>query len=178
MPIIYNGPIVSLATFAYFTTTIIAGKYLHLFNKRKVICLSFFVCSLSLFVMGPSHLLRFPDVFFLFMLGFFISNAAQGVLVIPILPEIVDSFCLNHGLTELKDEKAMAIISDRASALYVTFFNIGMIVSPIIGSIIYEINKSFNSTCDVFALSSLVYTVLYFVVNIIPYYGNLKAKES
>lgn len=79
------------------------------------------------------------------------------------------------------------VISDKSAGLYGSFYSIGMIVAPILGSLIYEhfdeidehnnigiideekqVRLAFNKTCDVFAGLTLVYTVLYVLINVLP----------
>jgi MFS family permease len=41
-------------------------------------------------------------------------------------------------LKEGDDERIDGIISDKAAGLYGSFFSIGMIISPILGSLVFE----------------------------------------
>jgi hypothetical protein len=55
-----------------------------------------------------------------------------------------------------------------------------MIISPILGSLVYQRFKkedeglpmgekrAFNKTCDVFAILTLAYTIVYFLFNVLP----------
>ena len=95
-------------------------------------------------------------------------------MFIPILPEIIDSIYIKQNLKEGEDERMDGAISDKSAGLYGSFYSIGMIISPIMGSLIYEHfegvdeTNAFNKTCDVFALLTIVYTVLYVLVNVLP----------
>lgn len=65
------------------------------------------------------------------------------------------------------------VISDKSAGLYGSFYSIGMIISPIMGSLIYEHfqalddTNAFNKTCDVFALLTLAYGIVYMVFNVL-----------
>lgn len=102
------------------------------------------------------------------------QGGALGFVFIPILPEMIDSIYVGQNLVEGDDERIDGIISDKAAGLYGSFYSIGMIISPILGSMIYENFReqdpttSFNKTCDVFALLTLAYTALYFFCNVLP----------
>ena len=101
-------------------------------------------------------------------------------MFIPILPELIDSLYISRDIKQGDDERVDAVISDKAAGLYGSFYSIGMIISPIFGSLIYEhfkkedeglpmMDKSaFNKTCDVFALLTLAYTLIYVVFNVLP----------
>lgn len=93
VPVIYNGPIVSTATFFYVISTIVSAKFVRYMPKRVFLFLSILCCGLSLFVMGPSYILGLPNSFWIFMVGFCICFTTLGCIFIPILPEIIDSFC-------------------------------------------------------------------------------------
>ena len=66
------------------------------------------------------------------------------------------------------------MISDKSAGLYGSFYSIGMIIAPILGSLIYEhfeeieTTSAFNKTCDVFSALTLIYTVIYVLVNVLP----------
>lgn len=105
-------------------------------------------------------------------------QGANGFIFIPILPEVIDSFAEEYGIVEGEDEVVDGEISDRSSALYGFFYYIGMIVSPIMGSLIYAGNHSFNKTCDVFAVITLAYTLLYLVFNVLPDMNKMKKPKT
>ena len=87
----------------------------------------------------------------------------------PILPEIIDSYCEKYGIVGGEnDEQAEEDVADLASGLYGTMYYTGMIISPITGSLVYQHYGSFNKTCDVFGLLATVFTVFYFVFNVLP----------
>lgn len=58
-------------------------------------------------------------------------------------------------------------MSDLASGLYGAFYYTGMIISPITGSLIYHHYKSFNKTCDLFAMFSIGYIIIFYIFNIL-----------
>jgi MFS family permease len=174
----YAGFIASSAAVCYLITTLITGYIVHLLPKRIFIMLSFAGCTVGLFLMGPSSLLGLPNVLWIFLLGFCVLEASLGFLFVPLLPEVVESFVERYGIEEGQDEGVDGEVSDRAAALYGFFYYMGMIVSPIIGSLIYANNKSFNKTCDIFALTSLAYTVFYFFINILPDIKHLRKAKT
>jgi hypothetical protein len=87
---------------------------------------------------------------------------------------MIDSVYIGQGLVEGDDEHIDGVISDKAAGLYGSFYSIGMIISPIAGSIVYEHFKkqdktnASNKTCDVFSALTLAYTVVYFFFNVLP----------
>ena len=83
------------------------------------------------------------------------------------MPELIESYYETQGITEGEDLQQDQDIADRASGLYNTFYYVGMIVSPITGSLIYENYRNFNKTCDIFAIFSDCFTIIYIVFNVI-----------
>ena len=178
MPVKYNGVISSFSSFAYLLTTILTGHIIHWLPKRVFVLIAFCGTTVGLFLMGPSSLLGLPDHLWIFIVGYTILGAAQGFAFIPILPEVIDSIYDHLGIDEGESEANDNDISDRASSLYGSFYYIGMMVSPVVGSLVYSSTKSFNKTCDVFALFSLFYTVFFFLINILPDVKTLTKKKQ
>lgn len=56
-------------------------------------------------------------------------------------------------------------ISDKASGLYGTFYSVGQIISPLLGSALYD-TIGFRGTCDLMALSCAFYTSIFFIFNV------------
>ena len=90
------------------------------------------------------------------------------------MPEIIEALYSKYNLEEGLDDRVDGLISDKAAGLYGSFYSIGMILSPLLGSVIYDNFKAidkknaFNKTCDVFALITLIYTTIYFGFNVLP----------
>jgi len=178
IPIQYNGAICSYGSLTYMLTTVLIGYISHVLPKRIFILISFASISFGLLLMGPSSMLGLPNSIFIFLVGYGIVGAAQGFLFIPILPEMIESFCDKYGITEGQDEEIDELISDRSAGLYGAFYYVGMIVSPIGGSLIYEHYKSFPITCDIFACLALAFTAVYFLFNIVPDWKDLWRKHA
>ena len=89
-----------------------------------------------------------------------------------------------YHIVEGQDDRVDALISDKAAGLYGSFYSIGMILSPILGSVVFEALEkhdekyAFNKTCDLFALFTAVYTLFYFLLNVLPDYKCRKAKDE
>ena len=128
----------------YVLFTTLVGYFIDRLPKRVFIALSFTGCTISLFIMGPSKLLGFPNDLWIFLLGYAMSGASLGLVFIPILPEVIDSIYIKQGIKEGQDEHMDAVISDKAAGLYGSFYSIGMIIAPLLGSFVYGSLKNFN----------------------------------
>ena len=62
----------------------------------------------------------------------------MGFVFIPILPEIIEAFYDNQKIIEGEDERVDGVISDKAAGLYGSFYSIGMMLSPLLGSLIFD----------------------------------------
>ena len=133
----YNGIIVSYGSFIYLITTLISGNFGHIVPKRIFTLFSFALISFGMFLMGPSALLKLPNQLWIFLIGQGIVEGAQGFLFIPIIPELIESYYETHGIIEGDDPQIDEDIADRASGLYNAFYYIGMIISPVAGSLVY-----------------------------------------
>jgi hypothetical protein len=76
----------------YMLSTILTGYISYIMPKRLFILTSFVSLALGLFLMGPSQILGLPNYIWLFLVGLGLTDAAQGFLFIPILPEIIEAF--------------------------------------------------------------------------------------
>ena len=72
-------------------------------------------------------------------------------------------------MVEGDDEIADGIINDKAAALYGLFYALGAIVAPLLGSAVYSwLGNDWWYTCDVFAIISSIYVLVFFVFNVLP----------
>jgi hypothetical protein len=96
IPLEYNGFIISYGALMYMISTILTGYISYIMPKRLFILFSFVSLALGLFLMGPSSILGLPNYIWLFLIGLGLTDAAQGFLFIPILPEIIEAFCQRY----------------------------------------------------------------------------------
>jgi MFS family permease len=97
----------------------------------------FLACGIPLY--GPSELLGFPNKIYILIIGYFIMGVAQAFLYIPLVPEIIDSVIEKEEIIECECEQLDSAISDRAAALYGTFYSAGIISAPLLGAVVYDI---------------------------------------
>lgn len=92
------------------------------------------------------------------------------------LPEIISA------VQEKENIENSPFLSDKASGIYNCAYGIGNCLAPIIGGAItgsYPNSKiGFRSTCDIMALSSLSFGVLYVCFAIIPAHFDDKKKKA
>ena len=73
------------------------------------------------------------------------------------------------GAVEGEDPYFDGVISDKAAGLYGSFYSLGMIIAPIIGSEIYQgVNDNWNLTCDIFAFFAAGFCLIFFLFNVLP----------
>lgn len=180
----YKGYIMSVTPAFYVISTFVVGYVINKLSKRVFITLSFLSCTLGIIIMGPSYFLGLPNQLWITIIGMAINGAALGFVFIPILPEMIDSVYVTHKMKEGEDEHIDSIICDKAAGLYGSFYSTGMIIAPELGAVIYEHFKesgdetlAFNKTCDVFAMMTLGYTVLYFFCNVLPDMGKEEEQQ-
>jgi MFS family permease len=103
------------------------------------------------------------------LVGLGLNGFSAGMILTPVLPEIIESVYLSEKLVEGEDDIVDGIIGDKASGLYSSFFSLGIIVGPLIGSGVYAIlSDNWNLTCDIFAFIALGYTALFIFINVLP----------
>jgi MFS family permease len=168
----------------YVICTFLVGYVSEKLSKRVFISVSFVGCIISLILMGPSYYLGLPNQLWILIVGMGLQGASLGFIFIPILPEMIECLYDKHRLIEGQDERIDAVISDKAAGLYGSFYSIGMIISPLLGSAIFDAIEehdqkfAFNKTCDMFALFTAIFTLFYFVFNVLPDYYSCRKNAA
>lgn len=123
---------------------------------------SFIVAMFALILLGPSKFLHFPRGNFpMTLAGLGLLGLTTATVFVPLLSEIIDA------IEEKEGTNGNPQINDKASALFNTAGAIGTIVGPIIGGMMDDW-MGFESTCDVLALSALVFGIIYFFLGLLP----------
>lgn len=166
---VYHGWIIAMPALFYVISGNVVGLVIDYAPRRVFICFAFLIMAVSNFLMGPSKLLFLPPELWIFFVGYAINGISQGFIFIPILPEVLEAVYQKEKIVEGDDEVMDGIINDKAAALYGLFYAIGAISAPLLGSFVYNLlNDDWWYTCDVFAIISSVYVVIFFVFNIMP----------
>lgn len=98
------------------------------------------------------------------LLGFTVNIA-----YVPCLSDIVHAITESEGIPE-DDQK----LNDLASGLVNSAYAFGSIFAPILGGFFND-RVGFRLTCDIFAMLTLVYCLIYFLVNVLPHIMKKKA---
>lgn len=136
--IAYHGWIIAISPFFYIFSGNFIGYIIDKAPRRIFMFFAFLLVSFALFMMGPSAMIGFPDELWLLYVGTGLIGLASGFVFIPILPEVIESVYIKKQLVEGDNENIDNIINDKSAALYGLFYAIGAIISPLIGSIIYN----------------------------------------
>jgi len=107
--------------------------------------------------------------------GNVLLGISYAIMLVPMIPEIIDAVKDKEQVNK-DDEVTIRKISDLASGLFMCFNAVGNFLAPIIGGFIRE-RIGFRSTCDILALSSLIYGVIYLGVNTVPYIIETRKKK-
>ncbi len=166
IPTEYHGYIIAVPSLFYIFATFLYSYFPPKMPKRVFIFFALVLLTIGVFLMGPSELLHLGNNFWIFLIGYGIVGAAQALLFIPVIPEVVDSVYIKTKIKEGRDEYIDGVINDKASGLYGTFLSIGLIAGPLSGSFVHTY-KNFNSTCDVFAIAGLIYASIYLIFNVL-----------
>lgn len=136
--------------------------------------MAFILCGISLFLLGPSKTLHFPETLGFSLAGIGFLGFSVAFLFVPLLPEIIAA------VAEKENLENSPFLSDKASGIYNSAYGIGNCLAPIIGGAItgsYSDKKTgFRMCCDIMAFSSLGFCVLYFCFAIVPAYLDEKKR--
>lgn len=92
--------------------------------------MAFVLCSISLFLLGPSKTLDFPEKLGYSLAGIGCLGFSVAFLFVPLLPEIISS------VSEKENLENSPFLSDKASGIYNSAYGIGNCLAPIIGGAI------------------------------------------
>lgn len=79
-------------------------------------------------LVGPSKVAHLPNSMSVMIVGQVLRGVIDPFLFIPVLPEMIAS------VTPHYNKNQEGLINDSASGLFCTFYGLGMIIGPIIGS--------------------------------------------
>ena len=160
------GFIFAIPCFTYFITTLVISFVIHKIPRRLLFFGSFIFITFGLLLMGPSALFGLPNNdFSIIMVGWSLIGIAEACLYIPIMPEIIESIQVEHGIVIGKNEEVDHQLNDKTAGIYATFYSLGAIMSPNVGSILY-MSVGYRATCDILAMVALAYALCYFCVNV------------
>ena len=104
------------------------------------------------------------------IIGLSLLGMAVALIFVPLLSEIIAAVREKEGLDE------SPVLNDKASAVFNAAYAIGCVSGPVIGGAIKDVfagpdgKGGFRETTDVMALCSAVICVIYFLVNVLPYF--------
>ena len=104
---------------------------------------------------GPSQLFAFPDSLVLMGVGQALAGIFTAFMMIPGLPEMVESALPLYPGQERK-------VNDLSSGLFNSFLGFGQVLAPAYGSFMVEA-VGFRVTSDVVGLVCIFFALLYFV---------------
>lgn len=93
------------------------GNFIEHAPKRIFLLAAFCILTVANLLMGPSNILFLPDYSAIFFVGYALSGLATGMILTPIIPEIIDSVYQKTGIVEGDDDNLDALIADQASGM-------------------------------------------------------------
>ena len=90
------------------------------------------------------------------------------MIFVPLLSEIIE------GVTEKENLLERGELNDKAAGVFNVAYAIGCMTGPILGGYL-KMWFGFRVTCDIFALGSAFYGILYFLIAVLP--GLCKKKD-
>jgi hypothetical protein len=95
--------------------------------------------------------------------GICLLGVAISLIFVPLLSEIIDAVQEKEGIQDNPS------LNDKASAMFNAAYATGCILGPIIGGCLSD-EMGFRRTCDVMALCSCGFAVIYFFGGILPHF--------
>jgi MFS family permease len=136
--------------------------------------------------MGPSNLILGLDKNkAMTIIGVGALGFSVAFLFTPLLPEIISSVSEKEGLEN------SPFLADKASGIYNAAYGVGNCIAPIIGGTLSDVYgeshkkpgetpvvSGFPFTCDIMAICSLSFSVIYFCFAIVPSWIDAKKQRE
>ena len=120
--------------------------------------------SIGYMLLGPSNIFNIPDyigliIFGMILIGFFVS-----IGFIQPLPDIMIETQIKFKIIGGSNPELDGILCDTLSAIYDLFIQLGSLLGPLVGGIIYQY-KGYKFTMDLWMIILFVLAVIYSVFN-------------
>ena len=125
-------------------------------ENRVLIILASIFCSVAFIFVGPSQLLAFKESLFLMGLGQALVGIFSSILIVPGLPEMIESALIEHPNQENE-------VNNLSSGIFNAALGIGQILAPTYGSIA-STALGFRLTTDIVSIVCLFFGVIYFIL--------------
>ena len=174
----------AVGCFTYAFGSPLVGLLCTKIQRKYVTCFAFILCSVSLLIMGPSSMiLGIKPNLAVTLVGTGALGFSVAFLFVPLLPEIIASVSEKEGLEN------SPFLADKASGIYNSAYGVGNCLAPIIGGSISDayglradgttdVRKGFPFTCDVMAIASASFCVIYFLFAIVPSWIDAKKQRA
>jgi len=126
-------------------------------KKSGVIFLGYGFTSCGMFLVGTSKLIGFYNSPAFIILGLAIMGLGCGMIIIPVLPDMIDSVEEKHKNLD------SAELNNNISGMFIACQGIGETLGPVFGSTSENI-YGFRVTQDIIAIALLGFMILYFFI--------------
>lgn len=123
----YVGFTLAIGCFTYAFASPMVGVLCSKIQRKYITLMAFFFCSISLFLLGPSHWFGITPTLAWTLVGVGCLGFSVAFLFVPLLPEIIAAVAEKEGLEN------SPFLSDKASGIYNSAYGIGNCLAPIIG---------------------------------------------
>lgn len=151
----------SIGCFTYAFASPFVGLLCSRIPRRYVTLAAFLMVAISMYLLGPSELLDFPDKLGLTLAGIGFLGFSVSFVFVPLLPEIVSAVSEKEGIEQTP------FLCDKASGIFNSAYGIGNCLAPLVGAALTQ-NLGFRYTCDIMGFSSLAFFFIYFFFAVLP----------
>ncbi|CDW87636.1 permeases of the major facilitator superfamily [Stylonychia lemnae] len=176
------GYIYSIMSLVYTVFSPFVGFFCDKLKKIYITQFSFFLATIALIFYGPSKLLGLPGYLYFkqsqiirtlpFMIvGMILLGFACPLIIVPLLPEIIDAVKEKEQIGENNE------LNDKASSFFNSSVAIGSLTAPILGGLFNDL-YDFRNTCDIMAIMSCAYAIIFFLINLLPFWISLRNSKQ
>lgn len=147
--------------FGFLLTSPFPHRLLEKFNSIEIMLVTMIIQVLACFMLGPSEVLHLPNYLWISIPGLILGGMSFPFTIVAAYQELYDAVVMNGKSYD------PVVMNDNLVALFNSFFSLGLIMGPLVGSYI-TLATDFRFCTDVQALFVLSFFGLYVCVVYLP----------
>lgn len=152
---VFIGFSFAIPTLVYAATSPLIYVLTSKFKKTTVILLGYFLTALGMLLVGTSKIIGIYNSPAFIILGLAIMGFGCGMIIIPILPDMIEA-------VEEKITINESVLHNQMSGLFIACQGLGETLGPVFGSTSENI-YGFRVTQNILGITLLIFMVIYFV---------------
>ena len=160
----YAGLIMSLPAFFYLGSILLFPYTCEQTSRKFLFLVSMFGFAVSIFCLGPSEILGFPDSVWLIATSQPLMGIFMMCITIPVIPEMLERLQVDLQISEGLNEEVDLALNDKVNEALALLGALAQVISVLAGGFMYE-SIGPDKTCDYIAFFNIGFGIILFIFN-------------